>query len=52
MNDVKAPLRNNIRLLGQLLEETIQRHPEETFFNKIEVIRTLGMPSQEWSIAN
>lgn len=40
MDNIQAPLRNNIRLLGQLLGETIQQHLGETFFNKIELIRT------------
>jgi len=46
MNDIQTPLRNNIRLLGQLLGETIQRHLGEPFFNKIEVIRTLAMQAR------
>lgn len=46
MDNIQAPLRNNIRLLGQLLGETIQRHLGETFFNKIENIRTLAMQAR------
>jgi len=46
MNDIQTSLRNNIRLLGQLLGETIQRHLGEPFFNKIEVIRTLAMQAR------
>jgi len=46
MSDTQTSLRNNIRLLGRLLGETIQRHLGETFFDKIETIRTLALQAR------
>lgn len=39
MSDTQAPLRENVRLLGQLLGDTIQRDLGQTFLDKVEDIR-------------
>ncbi len=39
MDDLHAPLRDNVRLLGQLLGETIRRDQGPEFFDKLESIR-------------
>ncbi len=39
MDDLHAPLRDNVRLLGQLLGETIRRDQGPEFFDKLETIR-------------
>ncbi len=39
MEDLQAPLRDNVRLLGQLLGETIRRDQGEAFLQKVELVR-------------
>ncbi len=39
MEDLQAPLRDNVRLLGQLLGETIRRDQGDEFLEKVELIR-------------
>ncbi len=42
MNDLQTPLRDNVRLLGQLLGDTIRRDLGPEFVHKIEKIRNLA----------
>jgi len=42
MDDLQAPLRDNVRLLGQLLGDTIRRDRGADFLAKVETIRTLS----------
>ncbi|WP_210396951.1 phosphoenolpyruvate carboxylase [Motiliproteus sediminis] len=42
MDDLQAPLRDNVRLLGQLLGNTISRDRGPEFLDKVELIRKLS----------
>lgn len=45
-DDLQAPLREDVRLLGDMLGETIKEHEGDLFFEKIETIRTLSKDAQ------
>lgn len=42
MTNLPNTLRDNVRLLGELLGETLQKHEGEAVFKKVEAIRKLG----------
>ncbi len=46
MHDLQTPLRDNVRLLGQLLGDTISRDLGPEFVSKIETIRNLAKDSR------
>ena len=39
---IDAPLREDVRLLGNLLGETLKAHAGDALFNRVEQIRTLA----------
>ncbi|KEA62274.1 Phosphoenolpyruvate carboxylase [Marinobacterium lacunae] len=47
VHDLKAPLRDNVRLLGHLLGNTIRRDCGEEFFAKVETIRNLSKDARK-----
>ncbi len=45
--DPHKPLRDDVRLLGELLGDTIRRHAGEPCFNTVEAVRTLSKSARE-----
>ncbi|MCF9047008.1 phosphoenolpyruvate carboxylase [Acinetobacter nectaris] len=48
--DIDAPLRDDVRLLGNLLGETLKRHVGEDLFNQVEQIRALAKGASDGQI--
>ena len=42
VQQIDAPLREDVRLLGNLLGETLKQHAGQELFNQIEQIRALA----------
>lgn len=40
--DIHAPLRDDVRLLGELLGDTLREQVDETLYDKVESIRALA----------
>ncbi|MDQ2076461.1 phosphoenolpyruvate carboxylase [Marinimicrobium sp. ABcell2] len=47
MSELPETLRDNVRLLGDLLGDTIREHEGQALFDKVEEIRQLGKTGQE-----
>lgn len=46
-NDPHAPLRDDVRLLGSLLGDTLREQESQAFFDKVERIRRLGKQARD-----
>ena len=47
LQQIDAPLRDDVRLLGQLLGETLKQHAGQDLFNQIEQIRALSKGARD-----
>ena len=47
VQQIDAPLREDVRLLGNLLGETLKEHAGQDLFNQIEQIRALGKGARD-----
>jgi len=50
VQQIDAPLREDVRLLGNLLGETLKEHAGQDLFNQIEQIRALGKGARDGQI--
>ncbi|RZF56694.1 phosphoenolpyruvate carboxylase [Acinetobacter halotolerans] len=50
VQQITAPLREDVRLLGNLLGETLKQHAGQELFNQIEQIRTLAKDARDGQI--
>ncbi|MCH7335609.1 phosphoenolpyruvate carboxylase [Acinetobacter sp. NIPH 2699] len=50
VQQITAPLREDVRLLGNLLGETLKQHAGQELFNQIEQIRTLAKGARDGQI--
>ncbi len=49
IQQIDAPLREDVRLLGNLLGETLKEHAGQDLFNQVEQIRALSKGCTGWS---
>ncbi len=47
VQQIDAPLREDVRLLGNLLGETLKQHAGQELFNQIEQIRALAKGARD-----
>lgn len=47
IQQIDAPLREDVRLLGNLLGETLKQHAGQDLFNQIEQIRALAKGARD-----
>ncbi len=47
VQQIDAPLREDLHLLGNLLGETLKQHAEQELFNQIEQIRALAKDARD-----
>ena len=47
---ITAPLREDVRLLGNLLGETLKQHAGQNLFNQVEQIRALAKGARDGQI--
>ncbi|HNL80727.1 MAG TPA: phosphoenolpyruvate carboxylase, partial [Agitococcus sp.] len=45
--DVHAPLRDDVRLMGSLLGETLRQQVGQSLYDKVELIRVLGKQARD-----
>ncbi|ENW97940.1 phosphoenolpyruvate carboxylase [Acinetobacter sp. NIPH 298] len=50
VQQITAPLREDVRLLGNLLGETLKQHAGQELFNQVEQIRTLAKDARDGQI--
>ena len=47
IQQIDAPLREDVRLLGNLLGETLKQHAGQDLFNQVEQIRALAKGARD-----
>ena len=50
IQQIDAPLREDVRLLGNLLGETLKEHAGDELFNQIEQIRALAKGARDGQV--